>query len=140
MTTADTSGALHPRSTWAGEHGAGRAGRADRVLVVRLCGEFDEEGGAAVAQRVAQALAERPEAVVLDLSEVDFFGSAALSVLVDARRRADEAGIVMGLVATRRVTLLPLELTGLARVFPVFTTVRAALAELGGNAEGALSA
>ena len=71
---------------------------------------------------------------MLDLTEVDFIGSAALSVLVDARRRADEAGIAMALVATRRVTLLPLELTGLARVFPVFRTVREAIAELGGPA------
>jgi anti-anti-sigma factor len=134
MTTADTSGAVHPRSIWGDERGT------DRVLVLRLLGEFDEQSGANLAERVAQALAERPSAVVLDLAEVDFLGSAALSALVDARRRADEAGIAMGLVATRRVTLLPLELTGLARVFPVFATMRAALAELGGRATGAMSA
>lgn len=134
MTTADTSGAIQPRSIWAGERGT------DRVVVVRLRGEFDEASGANLAERVAQALAERPNAVLLDLAEVDFFGSAALSVLVDVRRGADDAGIAIGLVATRRVILLPLELTGLARVFPVFTTVRAALAELGGHAPGALSA
>jgi hypothetical protein len=59
---------------------------------------------------------------------------------VDARHRADVAGIALGLVATRRVTLLPLELTGLAWVFPVFPTVGEAMAELGGEGTDALSA
>ncbi|HEY4453582.1 MAG TPA: STAS domain-containing protein [Pseudonocardiaceae bacterium] len=135
MTTTDVTGGIHPRPTWAGE-------RHDRyrVSVVRLLGEFDEQSGANLAERVAQALAERPRAMVLDLTEVDFIGSAALSALVVARRGADEAGIAMALVATRRVTLLPLELTGLARVFSVFPTVREAIAELGGHGPNALSA
>lgn len=111
-----------------------------RVSVVRLLGELDEDSGPTTAQRIAQTLAERPRVMVLDLTEVDFVGSAALSMLVDARRRADESGIVMGLVATRRVTLLPLELTGLTRVFPVFSTVEEAGAELGGRGPNALSA
>jgi hypothetical protein len=38
------------------------------------------------------------------------------------------------------VTLLPLELTSLARVFPVFRTVREAIAELGWHGSNALSA
>jgi anti-sigma B factor antagonist len=137
MTTADVTGGIRPVSTWAG----GACGHdTDPVLVVHLLGEFDEESGANMAELVAQALAKRPDAVVLDLAKVDFLGSAALSVLVDARRRADEAGIAMGLVANRRVTLLPLELTGLARVFPVFRTMRDATAELGRKDTDALSA
>lgn len=137
MTTTDAAGGIHPKSTWPG---GWREPGTDGVSVVRLLGEFDEEGCANMAERVAQALATRPLAVVLDLTEVDFIGSAALSALVDARRGADEAGITMALVATRRVTLLPLELTGLARVFPVFRTVRESIAELGGPGSNALSA
>lgn len=136
MTTTDAAGGIHPRSTWP----AWRQRGADGVSVVRLLGEFDEQSGVTLAERVKQTLAERPHAVVLDLSEVDFIGSAALSALVDARREADEAGITIALVATRRVTLLPLELTGLARVFSVFPTVREAVAKLGGQGQHALSA
>lgn len=108
--------------------------------MVRLLGEFDEQSGVNLAERVKQALAEGPHAVVLDLSEVDFIGSAALSALVDARREACEAGIAVALVATRRATLLPLELTGLTRVFSVFGSVREAVTELGGPGQDALSA
>ncbi|HEV3356784.1 MAG TPA: STAS domain-containing protein [Pseudonocardiaceae bacterium] len=137
MTTADVTGGIHSTSTWT-DHRTGRDG--DCVLVVHLHGEFDEATGVNTAELVRQALAQRPAALVLDLTEVDFVGSAALSVLVDARRRADEAGIALGVVAARRVTLLPLELTGLTRVFAVFSTVRQALAELRGKDTGALSA
>jgi anti-anti-sigma factor len=133
MTTADATGGIHPSFTWADDWQL-------RVSVVRLRGELDDDSDATMAEQVAQALADRPNAVVLDLTEVDFIGSAALSALVGARQRADEAGVTMGLVATRRVALLPLELTGLDRVFPVFPTVREAIAELGGQGPNALSA
>jgi anti-sigma B factor antagonist len=137
MATTEAAGGIQPRSAWPG--GWGERG-VDSVSVVRVLGELDEENDANLAERVAQALAERPRALVLDLTEVDFIGSAALSALVEARREADEAGIAMALVATRRVTLLPLELTGLARVFSVFPTVREAVAELGGQGPDSLSA
>lgn len=133
MTTADATGGAHPSSTWADEW-------QPRVSVVWLPRELDDASGAPVAERVAQALADRPNAVVLDLTEVGFIGSAALSALVAARRRADEAGVTVGLVAARRVALLPLQLTGLDRVFPVFPTVSEAIAELGGQGSNALSA
>jgi anti-anti-sigma factor len=146
MTMMDATGGFRPTSIRAGDAGGvAEAGEviehgAGRVLVVRLRGEFDERSGMDMADLVAQALARRPMVIVLDLAGVDFLGSAALSVLVDARHGADDAGIAMGLVATRRVTLLPLELTGLAWVFPVYPTVRDAVAELGGEGSAALSA
>lgn len=137
MATVDTTGGLRPVSTWTDDR---TSQGGDRVLVVHLHGEFDEASGVTMAEVVRQALAQRPAALVLDLTEVDFVGSAALSVLVDARHRADEAGITLGLVATRRVTLLPLELTGLTRVFPVFPTLRRAIAELRRKDTDALTA
>ena len=137
MTTADVTGGIHSTSTWT-DHRIGHGG--DRVLVVHLHGEFDEASGVSMAELVRQALSRRPAALVVDLTEVDFVGSAALSVLVDARRQAGEAGIALGVVAARRVTLLPLELTGLTRVFAVFATVREALTALRRTDTGALSA
>jgi anti-sigma B factor antagonist len=139
MTTADATGGIRPASIWTDQRGS-RIERSGEVLVVRLLGDFAEESGANMAQLVAQALARRPVAVVLDLDDVDFIGSSALSVLVGARHRADEAGIAMGLVASRRATLLPLELTGLTRLFPVFPTVRDAVVEALGKGTDALSA
>ncbi|HJP73995.1 MAG TPA: STAS domain-containing protein [Pseudonocardiaceae bacterium] len=139
MTTADATGGLRPTSIWTDPHGS-RIERSGGVLVVRLSGDFAEESGANMAQLVTQALADRPAAVVLDLSKVNFIGSSALSVLVGARHRADEARIAMSLVATRRATLLPLELTGLTRLFPVFPAVRDAVAAVRRTSAEALSA
>ena len=139
MTTVDATGGFRPTSIWTDPHGS-RIERGGGVLVVRLAGDFAEESGANMAQLVAQALAKRPVAVVLDLGKVNFIGSSALSVLVDARHQADEAGIAMGLVATRRATLLPLELTGLTRLFPVFPAVRDAVVAVRRQSTDALSA
>jgi anti-anti-sigma factor len=126
--------------TWADQRGSRIERHGDGVLVVHLLGDFAEESGANMAELVAQAIAARPAAVVLDLDQVDFLGSSALSILVRARGQADAAGIAMGLVAVRRVTLLPLELTGLTRVFPVYPSVREAVAGVRGQDTDALSA
>lgn len=144
MTTADATGGIRPASVWTDQHPSriqrGGIERGGEVLVVHLSGDFAEESGANMAQLVAQALAERPAAVVLDLDDVEFIGSSALSVLVDARHRADEAGIAMAMVAFRRATLLPLELAGLTRLFAVFPTVRDAVVEVRERSADARSA
>ncbi|HEX3782481.1 MAG TPA: STAS domain-containing protein [Pseudonocardiaceae bacterium] len=102
----------------------------DGVLVLHLHGEFDGATHPTMSDQVAQALAGRPAALLLDLTDVDFLGSAALSVLVDARHEADRQQVELCLVAGRRVTLLPLELTGLTMMFAVFASVREALEQL----------
>lgn len=69
-------------------------------------------------------LAEAPPALVLDLSDVAFFSSSGLSLLLDIRRRV----ATFAVVATRRTVLRPLELTALAPLLAVFPTLAQALA------------
>jgi anti-sigma B factor antagonist len=92
------------------------------VKTLPLSGELDVGTQAATSARIAEALDESPRFLVLDLRDVDFLGSAGLSVLIETQRAAQARGIGVCLVATRRATLLPLELTGLTTMFPVFAS------------------
>ena len=92
------------------------------VKTLPLSGELDVGTQAATSARIAEALDEAPRFLVLDLRDVDFLGSAGLSVLIETQRAAAARGTTVCLVATRRATMLPLELTGLNTMFPVFAT------------------
>lgn len=72
-----------------------------------------------------QALSTQPQAVVLDMTEVGFLGSAGLSVLLVAAQSAPAGGLrVVTSPAARR----PIEVTSLDELLRLFPTVEAALA------------
>lgn len=97
------------------------------ALTLALDGELDVGTQAATSARIGAALRAAPRVLVLDLREVDFLGSTGLSVLIEAHRAAEASNTVICLVANRRATLLPLELTGLTTMFPVFKTPEEAM-------------
>jgi anti-anti-sigma factor len=96
-------------------------------MTLALAGELDVGTQAATSALIAEALATAPRVLVLDLREVDFLGSTGISVLIEAQRAAAARNTAICLVATRRATLLPLELTGLTTMFPVFPSPEDAL-------------
>src|SRR5688572_4613841 len=71
---------------------------ADRVAVVALRGELDLAGAAALEQELARLDAESPDAVVLDLRNVDFMDSSGLRVVAVASRSAEARGRRLALV------------------------------------------
>jgi anti-sigma B factor antagonist len=94
--------------------------------VVKLVGELDLYNAHKVRSALAEATADTPERIVVDLSEVEFMDSTALGVLIEARTRLDnKAGFLLAAPAleTRRA----LEISGLDRHFSVHDTVPEAL-------------
>jgi anti-sigma B factor antagonist len=94
--------------------------------VVRLGGELDLYNAEQVRSALAEVLAEAPERVVVDLSEVEFIDSTALGVLIEARTKLENRrGFLLASPAleTRRA----LEISGLDRHFSVHDTVPEAL-------------
>jgi anti-anti-sigma factor len=65
---------------------------------IALHGEFDIESADAATLALHELLARRPDAVVLDLSGLDFMDSTGVRFLVDARDRARELGVKLSLV------------------------------------------
>ncbi len=62
-------------------------------LVVHASGELDAESGSQLRTILSDAFAARPEAVVVDLTDLSFIDSVGLSVLVSAHQRGEADGI-----------------------------------------------
>jgi anti-sigma B factor antagonist len=99
---------------------------ATDAIVLTVAGEIDMTTAPALERAVREALAERPGTLVIDLTSAQFFSSAGIAVLVLAHRHTEE--VALRVVATDRVVLRPLELTGLANDLAIRPSVEAALA------------
>jgi anti-sigma B factor antagonist len=91
----------------------------DGVTTVTVVGAVDlltapEVGGA--VERAQQA----SPAVQVDLRRVEFLGSAGLSVLIDAARRASDGDGKLAILATNRAVVRAVEVTGLDAVLRMF--------------------
>ncbi|MFD7658338.1 STAS domain-containing protein [Actinosynnema sp. NPDC059797] len=108
-----------------------RVDRTGDTHVVALSGELDVDSAPPVHAAVDDALNARPPLLLLDLTEVVFFGSPGLSLLLAAHERAVGAGGAIAVVADRRPVLRPLEITGVTAVLDVFASRAEALHALG---------
>jgi anti-sigma B factor antagonist len=93
--------------------------------VVRLGGELDLYNAEQVRSALATVIDGNPERLVVDLSEVEFMDSTALSVLIEARRRV--TGAQFRLAAPQDGTRRTLEVSGLDRHLNVHASVDEAL-------------
>ncbi|MEU4445503.1 anti-sigma factor antagonist [Actinosynnema sp. NPDC050801] len=103
-----------------------RVTRRGDVLVVGVAGELDADTVPEVRAALAPHLSESASTLVLDLTDVVFFSSAGLSLLLELRRRVD----VFALVATRRAVLRPIQLTTVSSLLDVHPSVDDALASI----------
>jgi anti-sigma B factor antagonist len=101
--------------------------RGDKV-VLHLAGSIDVTGADRLADELATLVAEKPRLVVLDLTGVDFAGSAALGAIVRATIRCRSQGGDIYLVNPQRRVQQALELTRLTALFEVFASIDEATA------------
>ena len=76
------------------------------------------------------SLKQKPAAIIVDLSEVEFLASAGMGVLVAAREQA-ASDIGFGVVASGPATSRPLTLIGLADIIGLYPTLTEARDALG---------
>jgi anti-sigma B factor antagonist len=98
------------------------------VAVLDLRGEIDLATGDDLSTQLNQALTGRPRLLVVDLTSVDFLGSAGLSALIGAKTEADGQNTRIRLVCNR-TTRRTIELTGLAEQFDLTDDRATALRE-----------
>jgi anti-sigma B factor antagonist len=96
------------------------------AYVVRLGGELDLYNAAQVRAALVDACAQAPERIVVDLGEVEFLDSTALSVLIETRARMNNRGGLV-LAAPGLETRRALQISGLDKLFAVHDTVAEAL-------------
>ncbi|MDQ2583670.1 anti-sigma factor antagonist [Saccharothrix yanglingensis] len=100
----------------------------DDIPVVVVAGEIDASTAHPVRVRLNDVLDRHPSGLVVDLSDVGFFGSTGLQLLLGAVLRARRLRTELALVANRRAVLRPLEITDLHHEVAVHPTVEQAVA------------
>lgn len=103
-----------------------RIDRDDNKCVITLEGEVDVY----TAPRLKDSLLEQIEAgcqyMILDMDAVAFIDSSGLGVLVGALRRVKERSGSVRLVCSRDNILKIFRITGLDKVFPIFSNAEEA--------------
>lgn len=102
-----------------------RVTRTGEVAVVTVSGELDLDTVPEVRTALETAVSGSAS-LVADLSDVVFFSSAGLSLLLEFRRRVD----AFSLVATRRAVLRPIQVTAVAPLLNVVASLDDALASV----------
>ncbi|ALG09020.1 STAS domain-containing protein [Kibdelosporangium phytohabitans] len=98
------------------------------AVVLHVAGEIDMSTAPMLAEECDQAIDSSTDRVVVDLTDVTFFGSAGLAVLLDARQRGEQAGVQIRLVAGNRPVLRSIEIAGVQDMLPVYPDLAGALA------------
>lgn len=92
------------------------------LVIVSIDGELDASTVGYAGDELRAATTEAP-AVVVDMTELRFFASAGLTLLVQLRQELTGRGAEVRLVANQRAVLRPLQLMGVADDFMIYASV-----------------
>ncbi|HOB50642.1 MAG TPA: STAS domain-containing protein [Mycobacterium sp.] len=101
-----------------------------RAVVISVAGVLDMLTAPQLEASLTAALAKKPAAIIVDLTDVDFLASAGMGVLVAARDLADD-GVRFAVVASGPATSRPLTLVGLADLLGLRASLAEARADFG---------
>ena len=91
----------------------------DGVVTVKVVGEVDTFTAPVLRSTLDGQLEQSPRELVIDLSGVQFLGSAGLAVLVETQKSARAKDVGLRLIATTRAVTRPLDVTGLIDLFTI---------------------
>ncbi|SRX95918.1 Anti-anti-sigma regulatory factor [Gordonia sp. KTR9] [Mycobacterium shimoidei] len=103
--------------------------RVDELVVLSVSGNVDMLSAPWLTEAIDAALAKRPAGLVVDLSRVDFLGSAGISVLMTTHGNMGDSGR-FAVVADGPATHRPLTLLGLNEIMSLHRTLDDAVSEL----------
>ncbi|WP_285749052.1 STAS domain-containing protein [Lentzea sp. NBRC 105346] len=86
-----------------------------------------------VLSTITAQIAQRPQALVVDLRQITFFGSAGIRVLGQAHADAQREGTRLAIVANQRLLLRTLAITQVDKVLDVYRNAFEALADIALN-------
>jgi anti-sigma B factor antagonist len=89
------------------------------VVTVTVVGEVDTFTAPVLRSSLDTQLEQQPRELVIDLSGVQFLGSAGLAVLVETQKASRAHNVDLRLIATTRAVTRPLEVTGLIDLFTI---------------------
>src|SRR4051794_7920579 len=105
--------------------------------VISVAGEIDVYTAPTLRERLNELVAEGEYHLVVDMAGVDFLDSTGLGVLVGGLKRARSHEGTLQLVCDQEKILKVFRITGLTKVFPIYSSLDDALrAEVGEAANG----
>ncbi len=102
--------------------------REDGVTVLALSGDVDLHRSVEMRERLLEVMNEKPETMVINLSQVDFMDSSGLATLVEAMQLSRRYGGQIKLVGVQQRVRSILEISRLDSIFPIFENEAEALA------------
>ncbi|MDA2890707.1 STAS domain-containing protein [Mycolicibacterium sp. BiH015] len=99
----------------------------DRTAVVAVAGVVDMLTSPELETAIDTALEQKPGAVVIDFTDVEFLASAGMGVLVAAHDKAGSE-VSISVVADGPATSRPLKLVGIADIVKLYPSLDEALA------------
>lgn len=104
--------------------------RIGDIVVVDIVGRLDSDAFAALTEKLDSAIAARPEAILLDLAELEYVNSTGLRALMLAAKQIRKTQIRLVLCGLRENVSELFEVSGLNKVFDVQPERAGALAML----------
>jgi anti-sigma B factor antagonist len=101
------------------------------ATVVVVGGEIDVYTAPKLREQIIDLVSSGAYHLVVDMEGVEFLDSTGLGVLVGGLKRVRAHEGSLKLVCTQERILKIFRITGLTKVFPIFDTVEAALADAG---------
>nr|WP_203471331.1 STAS domain-containing protein [Mycolicibacterium chubuense] len=98
----------------------------DGVVVVAAVGAIDMLTAPQLQDLISDAAARRPAGLIIDMTDVDFLGSAGMQVLMTTRKHIGD-GTRFAVVADGPATSRPLKITGVSDFVELFSTLDVAL-------------
>jgi anti-anti-sigma factor len=98
------------------------------TLVLEVLGPLDALTAPQLAEAIMASLADQPAALIVDLSKLDFLGSAGMTALVEGHEAAGSAqrfGVVADGPPGRHMKIV-----GLDGILSIYPTLDAALADI----------
>lgn len=95
---------------------------------IRLAGRLDSAGVVAIEAPLGAAIASAAARVLVDLSQVTFLASIGIRALLTHARALARRGGSLALIGPQPVVAEVLEVTGIAKIIPIFADVEAASA------------
>jgi anti-sigma B factor antagonist len=107
--------------------------KVDSHSLVAVDGEIDVYTAPKLREKLIELVSEGSYDVVVNLEGVDFLDSTGLGVLVGALKRVKAHEGSLSLVCTQDKILKIFKITGLTKVFPIYSSVEEAT---GGGSSG----
>jgi anti-sigma B factor antagonist len=98
-----------------------------KVAVVAASGDLDMLTAPQLRDAIGTALGKNPEGLIVDLTKVDFLGSAGMQVLMEAHNQTGNTPTRLAVVAEGPATARPLKITGITDLIDLYSSLDVAL-------------